>query len=297
MPQLEKFLGKVYLWAYLPNLPAAIIFAALFSLLATAHIWKMARTKMWFCTPFVIGGLSEPIGYACRAIARYYTASLIPFLLQGVFLLLPPVLFAATLYMVYSRLVRSVHGERFSPISMRWCTRFFVFGDFTCLNIQSTGAGLLGKPKNVKIGNAIISAGVGLHCVVFVGFMYCCVVFHSRFRAHLAASGERTNVPWEPILKMLYATSFIILARNIFRLAEYVMGKDGYLLVNEWPVYVFDGVLMLIVMAVFFVWYPDQLQRGRTESMIELTSDGGLSEEQDRAKKLSSSVMPGLGRS
>jgi hypothetical protein len=193
--------------------------------------------------------------------------------------------------MVYSRLVRAVHGERLSPVSMKWCTRFFVISDITCLNIQSTGAGLLAKPKNVPIGNAIISAGIGLHCVVFVGFMYCCVVFHRRFSKHLATTGETTGVPWEGVLKMLHGTSAVILARNIFRLAEYIMGKEGYLLVNEWPVYVFDGVLMLIVMVVFFIWYPDQLQRGRTESMMELTSDGEASVKPDV------SVMPGFGRS
>jgi len=165
------------------------------------------------------------------------------------------------------------------------------------LNIQSTGAGLLGQPKNAKIGNAIISTGIALHCLVFVGFGYCCINFHTKFRAHLAMTGERTDVPWESIVKMLYATSLFVLARNIFRLAEYIMGKNGYLLVNEWPVYVFDGVLMLIVMAVFFFWYPDQLQRSSTETMVELTSDGGASEEQNRVDKPPRSVMPGFGRS
>lgn len=57
MPQLEKYLGKVYLWAYLPSLPAAITFAMLFLILTIAHTWKMFRTKMWFCIPFVIGGI------------------------------------------------------------------------------------------------------------------------------------------------------------------------------------------------------------------------------------------------
>lgn len=52
------------------------------------------------------------------------------------------------------------------------------------------------------------------------------------------------------------------------------MGQDGYLLKNEWPTYVFDGALMLLVMIVFFIWYPSQLQTSVRESMIELTSDG-----------------------
>jgi hypothetical protein len=57
MPELQKYKGVVYLWDYIPNLPAAITFAILFLLITLAHIHKMLRTKMWFCIPFVIGGI------------------------------------------------------------------------------------------------------------------------------------------------------------------------------------------------------------------------------------------------
>jgi hypothetical protein len=297
MPELEKYKGSVYLWSYIPSLPLSVTFTILFALLTIAHTYKMLRTRLWICVPFVIGGLcnttpfshlpitqlttqrGEPIGYACRAIATYYTGSLIPFILQGIFLLLPPVLFAASLYMVYARVVRAVHGEKYSPISLRWCTRLFVLGDWFCLNVQSSGAGLLANPKHTHIGDGIIVAGLGIQCVIFVGFMWCCICFHVRFRT----SGEgKTDVPWESMLWMLYTTSTLILVRNGFRLVEYVMGKDTYLFEHEWPIYVFDGALMLIVMVVFLVWYPSQLQERSTESMIELTSEGGMEEEQQR---------------
>lgn len=98
-------------------------------------------------------------------------------------------------------------------------------------------------------------------------------------------SGDRTDIPWEPVLNMLYGTSVIIMVRNIYRLVEYIMGKGSYLFANEWPVYVLDGVLMLIVMLAYFIWYPNQLQKNNTESMIELTSDGGATVEQDRVRK------------
>lgn len=40
---------------------------------------------------------------------------------------------------------------------------------------------------------------------------------------------------------MLYATSGLIMLRNIFRVVEYAMGQEAYLLSNEWCVYIFDG--------------------------------------------------------
>jgi hypothetical protein len=204
--------------------------------------------------------------------------------MQALFLLVPPVLFAATLYMVYSRVVRAVHGEAHSLISLRWCTRIFVIGDMLCLNIQSSGAGLLGNPKLIKYGDTIIIFGLGLQVLIFALFMYTCLRFHLRFRTQ----GGKSEVPWQAVLGMLYVTSVIISVRNVFRLVEFVMGKDSYLFENEWPAYVFDGVLMLFVMLVFYIWYPDQLRNGgggTRESMIELTSDGAGEEER-----------PGMGK-
>jgi heme/copper-type cytochrome/quinol oxidase subunit 2 len=187
--------------------------------------------------------------------------------------------------MVYSRVIRAVHGEHYSFISPRWCTRIFVFGDIVCLSIQSTGGSVAAKPENADLGSSIIVGGLVLQCVVFAVFMYCCMQFHMRFRSQLAKANVHTDIPWEPILYMLYTTSVLITIRNIFRLIEFIMGKGSYLYDNEWPVYVFDGALMLIVMVVFFKWYPNQLQTRNTESMIELTSDEVVSGEQGRTKQ------------
>lgn len=215
----------------------------------------------------------EPIGYLSRALAANNTDSLVLYLLQALFLLLPPVLFAASLYMVYSRIVRSVNGARFSLVSPRLFTRIFVLGDWVCLNIQSTGGGLTANEEHVHIGDAIVVAGLGLQILIFVGFLYCCVSFHIRFKKHLRESGEQVQVPWEGVVNMLYANSLLISVRNLFRLVEYVMGKGSYLFAHEWPTYVFDGALMAVVMLGFAVRYPDLLARRKTESMIELRSD------------------------
>lgn len=60
---------------------------------------------------------------------------------------------------------------------------------------------------------------------------------------------------------MLYATSALILIRCIFRIIEYAMGSEGYLLAHEWPLYIFDALLMVATMAIFYVWYPSQIQQ------------------------------------
>ena len=189
------------------------------------------------------------------------------FIIQAIFLLLPPVLFAATLYMVYGRVVRSVGGERFSMISPLWTTRFFVIADVACLNIQSTGASLTPKEHLARIGDAIIIAGLGLQVLIFAAFLVCCLVFHARFQAHLRRSKNECDLPWQACLGMLYVTSLLIQVRNVFRMVEYAMGSNGYLFRNEWPTYTFDGALMLVVMICFLIWYPSQFDAVRSTSM------------------------------
>jgi hypothetical protein len=198
---------------------------------------------------------------------------------QAVFLLLPPVLFAATLYMVYSRLVRAVQGERFSLISPRWTTRLFVFGDLMCLNIQSAGAGLTPHDKVARIGDIIIVVGLGLQVIIFAVFVVYCLKFHRRFRAHVVEAGAVVDVPWRQCLNMLYGTSLLIQVRNIFRMVEYIMGSDGYLFSNEWPTYALDAVLMLLVMVGFFIFYPSQLRINKSGETVELNSDTTSSRE------------------
>lgn len=174
--------------------------------------------------------------------------------------------------MVYSRIIRAVHGESCSLISAKWTTRIFVASDMFCLLVQSSGSGMLAQAKNAQLGDSIIVAGLGLQILMFVGFMLCCSVFHIRFRRHLAKTGTTSAVRWEASLHMLYWTSVAILVRNMYRVVEFVMGSDqGYLADHEWPLYVFDGALMVLVMAGFFLWYPSQLRPTEGEPGVDLS--------------------------
>lgn len=59
MAQLKPYKGGYYLWLYIPSTPAAAVFTALFAL-ATAYIsWRMIKTRAWFCTVLIVGGLRK----------------------------------------------------------------------------------------------------------------------------------------------------------------------------------------------------------------------------------------------
>jgi hypothetical protein len=49
-------LAKVQLWHYTPSIAGGVIAALAFCGLSVFHTWRLIRTRLWFCIPFVIGG-------------------------------------------------------------------------------------------------------------------------------------------------------------------------------------------------------------------------------------------------
>lgn len=289
MPTLETYNGYP-LWKYVPSLPAAVVFTVLFGILTLGHSWKMFAHRMWFCIPFVIGGICkylleafpspqpglmsfavEIIGYVGRALANNATGELLPYVLQSTLLLLGPILFAASLYMTLSRLVRALDAAHCAIIAPRWLTRIFVFGDVFSFIVQASGAGLRvqagmgNSTMDPELGSHIIVGGLIFQIIIFGLFIVTALMFHIRFRRDTEPDGS-SHIPWRSTLAMLYFTSAFVMIRNIFRAIEYAMGSDGYLLSVEWAVYVFDASLMTLTMVAFFVRYPSQLQAVRKSS-------------------------------
>lgn len=206
----------------------------------------------------------EFVGYAGRAIAYDDTDALIPYVLQSTLLLIAPILFAASLYMTLSRIIRSVHGESYSLIPPPWLTRIFVFGDMSSFFIQSRGAGIRvqtgrGNSNISPTGAKIIVSGLVLQIAILAIYMATTMLFHSTFGP--VAASNAVQIPWRQSMYMLYATSVLIMARNVYRIVEYAIGSDGYLLNHEWPVFFFDTGLMVLTMVIFYLRCPSTTRR------------------------------------
>jgi hypothetical protein len=128
---------------------------------------------------------------------------------------------------------------------------------------------MLAKAESHSQGEHLIVAGLILQIIIFGFFIYITFRFNIQFRNK---GRQVTDVPWQACLNMLYLTSVAIMARNVFRMIEFIMESDGYLQSTEWPVYVFDGTLMLVTMGVFFWWYPGALKSGYVQPTAELAN-------------------------
>lgn len=106
-------------------------------------------------------------------------------------------------------------------------------------------------------GEKVVVAGLALQVATFVVFLAAAGDFHTRMN-HLERAGQGPeDQAWKGMLHTLYALSSLILFRCVFRLVEYAMGNAAYLIAHEWALYVFDGVPMLAVLVVLFVWLPN----------------------------------------
>jgi hypothetical protein len=131
----------------------------------------------------------------------------------------------------------------------------------------------------------------------FCLFVAVAILFDRRYRRRTAGGfkslatssgldqpGHLSEPPfdWKKLMLMLYETSGLILFRCIFRIVEYIMGPDAYLLATEWPLFAFDLTLMVITMVLFYVWHPvlikpatDDSRSLRMELLSENTTYGG----------------------
>ena len=203
----------------------------------------------------------EVIGYTARIVSHNNTAKLMPFAIQNALILLAPVLFSASIYMTLSRVIRSVGGENYSVFKPRWLTSIFVTGDILALSIQSGAAGMMVVSSLASLGEGIVVGGLAFHIVIFGVFWATATIFQVKMRRAVAEHSLPHNSKWQQILYMLYSSSALIMGRSIFRMIEFIMGHDGYLLSTEWPLYVFDSVPMVIVMVIFCWRFPSALQQ------------------------------------
>ncbi|KAJ5162636.1 RTA-like protein [Penicillium coprophilum] len=261
---------KHNIYGYNPSLPAAIIFIILFSVTTAYHGYQLTKSRCWYFIPFVIGGIFQVIGYICRAASHDNFYGIPLYAMQTLFILLAPPLYAASIYMILGRTVTYLHAEHLSLVPVKWMTKIFVGGDVFSFLLQCSGGGLMASAGSMReTGSNITIGGLVVQLLFFGFFVVVTTVFHFRILRQPTSRSQSDRDQtrgggfkqrnWFTILVGLYIVSFLILVRSVFRLVEYKEGYDGYTMTHEVFMYIFDGVLMLIAMAVMNVYHPAEI--------------------------------------
>ncbi|KAK1624864.1 RTA1 like protein-domain-containing protein [Colletotrichum phormii] len=246
-----------------PSTAAAVFFCVVYVLTTGLHIFQLVRTKTWYMTAFVIGGLCEVIGYAARAQNTTQEPgcwTLGPYIIQNVLLLIAPALMAASIYMILGRIIMLTDGESHALIKRRFLTKIFVSGDVLSLLMQSSGGGMMASGASMMdLGEKVIIVGLFIQLAVFGFFIIVAALFHRRMVLVPTAKSHQPEIRWRYYLLTLYVTSVLIWVRSIFRVIEYLEGNKGHLMTNEAYVYVFDATLMFLVMVWMNWFHPSEI--------------------------------------
>lgn len=218
-------------------------------------------------------------GYVFRYISAKSPAALGPYIGQSLFIILPPSLYAATIYMIYGRLVLFVRAPEASIIRPTRVTKIFVCGDVLAFLLQAGGGGMMVEPSMGKMGQTIMLIGLFIQLFFFAFFLVISLVFWKRIRSSpiYFSIPQYNKYSWLALLKLLLCAALIIILRCMFRVIEFGQGHDGYLASHEVYMYILDTAPMFAVQVMFHfvhaadVFGPSKLGRlADNESCIDL---------------------------
>lgn len=253
--------AKSSLYGYDVSNAGCYVGIAVFGILSLHHTWLLFRNKCWYWTPFWIGGWMEVAGYAIRRVSGDENKNISLFAVQFLFVLLPPIFFAASIYMTLGRLLRFIGATQLSPIRIKWVTPIFVSGDIVSLLMVGAGGGIQATADSDKdardTGNAIMMTGLAVQLLFFTIFIVETAICHFRLHRRQwgsSSSSGRLNWPW--LFLSLYVGCILIFIRSVFRVIEYAQGWDGYLVSHEIYMYMFDTLLMALCMLSYSIVHP-----------------------------------------
>ena len=194
------------------------------------------------------------LGYVARYFSTNSPASLGPYIIQSLFTILPPSLYAATIYIIYGRVAQFVNAPRASLIQPTRVTKIFVIGDVIAFFMQAGGGGMMAQANMADLGQKIMLIGLFVQLAFFGFFLVISIVFWKRTRSsparHTLRYGKHS---WYKLLMLLLAAAAIIILRCVFRIIEFGQGHTGYLATHEVFLYLFDAVPMLGVQIMFHI--------------------------------------------
>ncbi|KAI9167697.1 Protein RTA1 [Paramyrothecium foliicola] len=265
------------IYQYEPSTMAAIVSAGLFGVGALVHLIVMYRKKTWYYTPLVVGAFMMAAGYGFRIPSANKPSDIMLYAIQSLFTILPPSLYAASIYMIFGRIILFVKSPSASIIAPHKITKIFVIGDLFSFLLQAGGGGVMAVPSMADMGQKVSIIGLVIQLIFLALFLAVALIFWKRMRSSPArntnSSGSRT---WQALFALLLFVSVIIVLRCVFRLIEFAQGHDGALMSKEIYLYVFDTIPMFIVQSAFHFVHASDVFEGAELGFMKQTSEDDL---------------------
>ena len=168
--------------------------------------------------------------------------------MQVLLLMGAPPFIAATMYMTLTRVVSAVRGEQ----SLKWVTGIYVLIDVIAWLSQIVGSGLQATNDNhiIEIGTKIVLGGLIFQLVALAAFLV--IAFKMKWKLRSENAGHvRRAVAW--YFRGLYVATIALWVRSLVRAIEFAQPVDGPIISNEWFIYVFDALPMLMILVLLLL--------------------------------------------
>ncbi|KAF8580725.1 RTA1-domain-containing protein [Ramaria rubella] len=252
---------------YLPSRVIGVVGLTIYFAISALIFWRLARNRDWWGLCLPIGCLCEGLGFSIRIFMGQprFSHSLGVYVGMQSLIVLSPAAFLAFNYITYGRLIRLCIGREHSWMRPEIVGRVFVISDVFTFIVQAAGGSMEVQASLAAAGRVIFLVGIIAQGTSYVLYDFLVIGAHRSILKH----AKRTNrdfdadsvrdprmAPWYKIFSLLYFSSFFIIIRSIYRVAETAQGEGGYLLTHEWCFFVFDSIPLAIATSIYIFSWP-----------------------------------------
>ncbi|KAM0350582.1 hypothetical protein ACHAPU_003066 [Fusarium lateritium] len=291
-------------YLYNPSEALAGVVAGLYALSFFTTLYQIIRKKAWVWLFMLLAIAMEVIGYAARAVSATEPTKKGPYVVQFTLVILSPVLMAGVIYVVFARIAYWVvppesRTLRFLWVPPRFITLLFVGFDVVSLLLQLVAAVLISgtdptehdAKSKLNIGKTLGLVGVSTQIAGFGLFTIAAIRFHftsRKLNSDFANQNQDKHgivKKWTTMLVVINVSCLLILIRSIYREIDFAGGRNGKTHQQEWYLYVFDTLPILLVIFLYNIFFPanylkhlgfkvpkEQIQAADVEAMAKQAS-------------------------
>ncbi|OAX39962.1 RTA1-domain-containing protein [Rhizopogon vinicolor AM-OR11-026] len=255
---------------YDPSKVAAGVAGGLYFIASLCLFTRLFMNRAWWGLCLPIASTFMSIGFFMRIPVSIYPNSLPIFMVQQLFIILPPAAYLAFNYILYGHFIVNCVDRHHSWIKPERVAKYFVISDITTFLIQGGGGGLEASTNQTseKLGADILLAGLVIQTLSFAFFMLLVVhAWRSILRDHILPRQE----PWGPILWILMFSSTAYMIRCIYRVVELAQGSGGYLTTHEIYFYLLDSLPLFIGICTYIIYWPTKYLEGSAKNIYPMT--------------------------
>ena len=198
-------------------------------------------------------------GYAARIVSSGDFYNKAAYEAQSVLLLLGPTLLMFTVNLTQPPFMQALGATDKGIFPFRWQRVTYTAINTILFVVQAVGGGMTVSATGVQEGKVASDLVIASYIVqmVFWGYTFVENITFSIRLGRRPTHASKELIPrwkrWNQLFGL--AVSIIAVGRNLMRLTEDGMGPEGFLTVNEWPSYAFDGYQMVVVMGAWGIFY------------------------------------------